>query len=306
MLIELAAKKKTSKRNCVKGYPCGASCISKTKTCRKALKGQGKTASKKVKKTAAKPPSNTEVLRNALAAGDYDTAATAAELIYQDAQNLAPGYVEFLDGIMPGNRKTEDWILKAMYKDAGYDGKPKKVSAKTIDSHYKNGQYVAYRAVGSSDARFKMHFDNFKNGDYFAGHGIYGHGTYVAHAVQGGTHSRQTASTSASPYGKGLMRLSLSRSANVVRQSDHEYEVKRIDSEMKAWARQQKSQAPYRRLREVVLGDSIGQKKTSGRLAVLQRVDAIQLDNAYDPTYMNLLNRSVVSIQNTPGTLYAE
>jgi|GEM_PF-3728130 len=39
--ISFAAKK--AKKTCKKGYPCGASCISKSRNCKKALKGQAKT-----------------------------------------------------------------------------------------------------------------------------------------------------------------------------------------------------------------------------------------------------------------------
>lgn len=294
------------KRSCKKGVPCGNSCIARNKKCRKKLTGKTLAKAKAVNKP--KPVKNKVAeLSAALENRDFDKAAVIADDIYQSARARATAAGgDFYEGISAGNNSTEDWILKEIYSQQGYDKKPRQVkTAAGITRAYNNGQVVAYRAMGSTDARFNQHFDNFKNGDYFAGHGIYGHGTYVAYAVQGGTHSRQTAVNAASPYGSGVMRIALAKNANIVDQSDHQNDVRAMDSMLKSWYRQSGDRQAYRRLRRVTIGDDAGDS-TSGRLAAIQGRDAIRLNMAYDTTYMNLLNRSKVTVQSTPGTLYKQ
>lgn len=305
------AVERTDKKACKKGLPCGNSCIARNKTCRKKLTGstlnKAKAVSKAKPKKTPKKQNKVAQLNTALQNRDFDKAATIADDIYQSARARATAAGgDFYEGIRAGNNSTEDWILKEIYSQQGYDKKPKQVkTAKAITNAYNNGQYVAYRAMGSTDARFNQHFDNFKNGDYFAGHGIYGHGTYVAYAVQGGTHSRKTAVDEASPYGSGVMRLALAGNTKIVDQSDNQNDFRAMDSMLKTWYQQTGNRQAYRRLRRVVIGDGSG-ASTSGRLAAIKGYDAIRLNMAHNTTYMNLLNRSKVTVQSTPGTLYTE
>jgi type II secretory pathway pseudopilin PulG len=287
----------------------------------------------------------------------------------------------------------------------GFDGQPSQVAEQDIDADFRKGAIVAYRAVGSNPARFRQHFDNFKNGDYYAGHGIYGHGTYVAFASKGTTtHSRLDAAMAASQYGSGVMRMSLVP-GKVIKQSTHTQQINRLDADFRKWAQKtraaanpiptkaeiqaevqkiwqnntvnfspggtfgtfdvrltsgssnpsklvglvtkagngyqymdsglnavdvrtqkkaidgvlsvyaeqeiMKRQIPQvkeaerriRRTKEVLFGDAASGNQTSGRFATIQGVDAIKLDNAYDKSYMLLLNRSAVRVQKTPGQL---
>ena len=69
-------------------------------------------------------------------------------------------------------------LLKAAYKASGYDGLPGVVSKSELDSD--PNLTNALRRFGNSKEEFNQFFDNFKNGDYFAGNGIYGDGTYIA------------------------------------------------------------------------------------------------------------------------------
>jgi hypothetical protein len=270
------------------------------------LKAAGKTTPAKPKAVKAqKPTTPTQQINEALRNGDYAAAVKAAGQVYQSAKSRAASDTEFYQGIAAGNGTTEDFIMKELWAQNGYDGKPKQVTKAAIDKAYTNGQHVAYRAVGSSDARFKQHFDNFKNGDYFAGHGIYGHGTYVAYAVQGGSWGRGVASNSASAYGSGLIRMALAKDSKIVDQRNNKIDVIAVDQGLKNYLQQTGDRAGYRRARAVLIGDA-SSHGTSGRLATAQGYDAITLSDSYDPTYMVLLNRSKVSVQKTPGTKYQQ
>lgn len=271
------------------------------------LKAAGKSVPAKSRHPQAqKPVASAQQIGEALKNGDYATAVKAAGQVYNSAKGRASSDTEFYQGIAAGNGKTEDFIMKELWAQNGYDGKPKQVTKVAIDKAYSNGQYVAYRAVGSSSARFKQHFDNFKNGDYFAGHGIYGHGTYVAYAVQGGSWGRGVASNAASAYGSGLMRMALSKDAKVVDQRDNKVDVRAVDQGLKNYLKQTGDRAGYRRARAVLIGDASMTNGTSGRLATAQGYDAIALSDAYDPTYMVLLNRSKVNVQKTAGVKYQQ
>jgi hypothetical protein len=325
-----ATKKKgsssTKGKECQKGYPCGKACIARSRNCRNPLVGQAKTYQDWVKLKAQQPaptaPTASQTpqqklddLSKALSTRDFDQAATIANEFYENARKRAPDNATFYTGIQAGNGSVEDWILKELYAARGFDGKPTQVTDQDIENDYNNGATIAYRAMGSSPQRFDQHFNNFKTGDYFAGHGIYGHGTYVAFAGKSTRHTRQMAAKAASGYGNGVMRMTLDPSMKIIKQSAQIKQLRKLEQEFDNWASQLRTQTQgnqqagreasdkIRRLKAVLFGDSVGQSETSGRLAVIQGYDAIQLDRAYDPTYMNLLNRSKVRVSTTPGKL---
>lgn len=71
------------------------------------------------------------------------------------------------------NQFSTDRFLKEYFKENGYDKLPQKVS--NLDDHIKAGDKVAYRGVGNTtDA--DSYIDQFKNGEYFVGKGMYGDG----------------------------------------------------------------------------------------------------------------------------------
>jgi hypothetical protein len=436
--VDFAAKPKGTggkKKNCnpAKSHFCqspngSGSCVPLGKKCRFAPgatvtqasnatgKGKAKNKSSKASSTSAAPTApakspqqqDIESLAAALDNNDWDAAADVADRVYERAKSRAVNDAEFYDGIKAGNGATEDFILKEIYASNGFDGKPRKVTAQEIDDAYENGATIAYRAMGSSQDRFKQHFDNFKNGDYFAGHGIYGHGTYVAYASNTTGHTREMAAKSASSYGSGVMRMTFADDMNVVFQTENQADFQQVKARIDRWATQQRSrvqpsddevkavtievntsykptaytpsylkgsnlgiqhvsltprgrgssvdnigriskvggaytyrtadgaqsgtattrkeamqalvdihilaearkrnpesqrvESRIKRLRSVVIGDEFT-NETSGRLAAIRGYDAIALDAAYDPSYMNLLNRSKVNVQKTRGRL---
>lgn len=332
--LRLDAPKKSGKgkgsgqpRKCNTGRPCGKSCIAKkTKSgkdtqCRQnptgvvqqalsqatAAVGGGGTAAPAnpsqqigdILKAAATGPNGRIDLTN----DQVGAIVAQAQQIYRDARKLAPDDATFYAGIVAGNATPDDWIHKQINQQLGYDGKPQQVTARAIDAAYNNGQYVAYRAMGSTPARFNQHFDNFKNGDFYAGHGIYGHGTYVAYAQQGGLWGRGVAHSAAASYGSGMMRLALADDAKVVDARDQFYDVRSVDRALKTWYQATGDRTGYRRARAVLIGDDSGDH-VSGRLATLMGNDAISLTGtAYNQTYMVLLNRSKTLVQKTKGSM---
>ena len=277
-------RRKSGKKNCVQGMPCGNSCIARSKVCRKGLKGKSLKAAKTV--ASGQPTkSAADRLSDALAVQDFDAAAVAADEIYNAAKVRAQNAGgNFYDGIRPGNARTQDWILAELYAQKGFDAKPRQVSAKAIDNAFNRDQVVAYRAVGSSRQRFDRHFNQFKNGDYMAGHGIYGHGTYVAWAQK--SHSGHTrldavytvikedASNAASSYGNGVWRMAFNRNTRIQDHADNKAAYRALDLQIQNWYTQGRqsrtvSNPAHRRLRAVALGDGIT-GEGSGRLATLQ------------------------------------
>jgi hypothetical protein len=312
---------------CNKGRPCGRSCIAQNRTCRQNTQGVVNQALNQAvasggsggRSSAPSTPPNpaqqiSSILSNAatgpngalrLSNTQVNALVAQSQQIYNDAKKLAPDSATFYQGIAAGNATPDDWIHKQINQLTGYDGKPQQVTKGAIDAAYNNGQYVAYRAMGSSPARFNQHFDNFKNGDFYAGHGIYGHGTYVAYAQQGAPWGRGVPHAAAVPYGSngGLMRLALATDANVVDGRDHQYDVRAVDRALKTWYQSTGNREGYRRARAVLIGDNSGEN-ISGHLATLMGKDAISLTGvAYDNTYMVLLNRSETLVQKTKGSL---
>jgi hypothetical protein len=258
--------------------------------------------------------SRAAALQSAIQARDFDTIMQISSQIYSEGKNDAPDAQTFYAGIRAGNSNVEDFLLKRLYKEFGYDGRPEvKTSAEVEKIISTKGQtpLVMYRAVGSSSARFQQHFDNFKNGDYYAGHGIYGHGTYVAATKTLTKPSKTKAAQAAGGYGSGAMRMALKPGAKIVDSSKVEAETDAFINDLRNHVQKKRNSTKdpqklsdindeYRRTKALLYGDN---GPPSGRFAVVQGYDVIKLSSAYDKTYHSLLNRSAVIVQETEHTL---
>jgi phage gp29-like protein len=320
--IEFAASS-SKKPNCnsAKSHFCQTpngrgSCVPLSKKCKFKPTGAVKTAatytSQKVQAASSKTAS--AQLRDAIAAQDFDSALDLSNQIYLKVQSdVAASSNDFYPGIRAGNSSSEDHLLKHLYSELGYDAKPEVLKKKDIDNYLASGETAAYRAIGSTQARFKKHFDNFKTGDYFAGHGVYGHGTYVAAAQSSSNRDRVSASASASGYGSGLIRMSLKQGSTIVSAQKAETDTDNFEKALAQHARNKRKTITgqdlqdfndkYRRAKAVIFGDN---GPPSGRFGVLSGWDAISLKGtAYNDDYMVLLNRGAVRVQNTKHQKYA-
>ena len=321
--LDFAAKGSGSKKpNCnpAKSHFCQkpngrGSCVSLNKKCKFNPTGiVQNTANYTGQKVQSTPKTASEQLKDAIATGDFDSVLDLSDQIYLKVKaDVAQGSNDFYVGIGAGNRPVEDHLLKHLYAELGYDAKPEVVTKKALDNHLSSGETAIYRAVGSTQARFKKHFDNFKTGDYFAGHGIYGHGTYVAAAQSSSPIDRLNASASASSYGSGLMRMSLKQGSRVVSAQRAKSETDNFDAALALHAKNKRRTLTgqdlqdfndkYRRAKAVIFGDN---GPPSGRFGVLSGWDAISLKGAaYNDNYMVLLNRGAVRVQNTKHQQYA-
>jgi hypothetical protein len=320
--LDFAAKAAGKKPNCnpARSHFCQTpngrgACVSLSKKCKFKPTGAVKAAATYTgqKVQSASPKKASEQLRDAIASNDPIEMLDLGEEIYLKVQTdtRARGD-DFYAGIKSGNGTVEDHILKHLYAELGYDAKPEILTKAKLEQEIQGGEIPMYRAVGSTQARFKQHFDNFKNGDYFAGHGIYGHGTYVAMAQSSFFGDRAQASASASSYGSGLIRMSLKRGSKVATHSQVEAQSDRAGTALYNYVQKQRQvlsgQAlsdlndKYRRAKAVLFGDN---GPPSGRFATLAGYDAVSLSGrAYDDTYTVLLNRGAVRVQSTSHKKY--
>jgi hypothetical protein len=254
--IEFAGGKK-----CTKGLSCGNSCIAATKTCKKSLTpeqaAQHKALIGKVMGNVMGPApaalSSADRLLDALDSRDYDAALAIADQVEAAARQRAvdavtdrPKYYGryageedqlFEEGIEPGNGTPDDWILNELYSARGYDGPPQVADAATIDAEIATGAIDFYRGFGSSKESFAGHFEALKNGQYYAGHGIYGHDTYSALVRGGDQSSRESAIDIAESYGLngGVVRGVL-KDVRMIDQSALQKEMTRDLKNLQSWA----------------------------------------------------------------------
>jgi len=88
-------------------------------------------------------------------------------------------YISFIKPKMAGEQDLVDSYIANRAKELKFDKKPVVLSNKDFDNYVKrNNSDVMYRGINGAKA--SQYIDDFQNGDYFAGTGIHGNGTYVA------------------------------------------------------------------------------------------------------------------------------
>lgn len=185
-------------------------------------------------------------------------------------------------------RKTDagDVTLSELLKEQGFDGKPRVVTSAEMDALIKNGWSESFRGV--TDTKFT---NQFRDGDLYAGYGVYGNGTYSAY---GGDKALSTARKYAGVDG-GVMRMALNPNAKVI---DFEDLSKMYDDD---WyddisARIGKAAGEAKKRLQAELNMNIAMDKSG----VLNGYDAIRVPNEQ---YYVILNRTSVAVQNVdiPG-----
>lgn len=111
-----------------------------------------------------------QALSSALDKDDFDAVMKHATTIAKTSDKLTLAPYE------------SDRDLKALYAEAGYDGKPRVGTSADLDKIHKDGGLLMVRGV-APDPKDKLgYLKQFQSGDYHVGNGIYGNGTYVGHS----------------------------------------------------------------------------------------------------------------------------
>jgi hypothetical protein len=75
--------------------------------------------------------------------------------------------------------KRGDARLASAYEVKGYNAKPVVLEGEAFEAAAKDAQAYVYRGVNDSFEKAPVLAEQFRTGDYFAGSGVYGNGTYT-------------------------------------------------------------------------------------------------------------------------------
>lgn len=203
---------------------------------------------------------------------------------------------------------TGDPVLREIYRERGYDGRPQIVTAAELDRLAAEGAPILYRGVTQDPF-----VEEFRRGEYFAGRGVFGSGTYSST-------SPNTALRFANDDPNRVVRFTMAPGSRVIDQEDLFKEMSAYRRERDAFFRQRVdeidtliSTAPteqvaeeLRATREGVLEVKAAQDevlKGSGRFAASRGYDAIRVTGVDDDgeEYVIGLNRSRMVLQDTNG-----
>jgi len=204
-------------------------------------------------------------------AGGYRAAPRMSMNDWKD-EDLAPA-IAALTSIDAA--KDRDDGLKEIYRKQGFDALPE---LGDVDEVVKNGGTELFRGLSGDDA--EQYAEQFKTGDYFAGLGVFGNGTYSSTNLK-----------DADKYGKTIIRMALRPNAKVI---GHEELMKatfdHLNEAMTAVAKLPlDEQKPGRQL-GILTSDF-------GRFAAMNGYDAILAKGAGKGDFLIVLNRSAVVVE---------
>lgn len=166
-----------------------------------------------------------------------------------------------------------DETLHAIVTKQGFHGKPKVVDKAEMDSLVKDhGHTEVHRGVNAHGGRqaHELH-EQFRTGDYYAGYGIYGNGTYTAR--------NRSVATAYSDHSKGsMLRAGLRPEAKIIHYNDLQIEHNSFMYKVKGGT-----------IQETVFSDV-------GRYAAARGYDAIQVMSGMS-SYFVILNRTALIVQ---------
>lgn len=181
------------------------------------------------------PKDKTKRLERALDTYDADEIIASVEELEKDSKNTT---------LAPGER---DAVLKTIYAQRGYDGKPTVTDADTVTKAWQDGGTLMARGMqAGAKSRTQFH-DDLKNGDHFVGQGIYGDGTYVS-AANGKTKKdaekglKTIRDLGYSSQNGVTARMALPKDANVATQKKLEIEQRQTEKALDAWVEKQVEQ----------------------------------------------------------------
>lgn len=179
----------------------------------------------------------------------------------------------------PGNQE-----LYVVQELRGFNAKPKQVSKMEMDALLKQGGHIEMLR-GLSDAAGKTSkelADDFRNGQHYPGHGIFGSGTYADSNKGYGNVA------TSGQYGNAVIRMALPKTAKIIKASELEKAVPNAPDKFKAYQNN---------------GGKESRECWMGVQAALAGYDAIHADKAksshknYGDDFYIILNRGVLVVQ---------
>ena len=176
-----------------------------------------------------------------------------------------------MDGPTSSFNRNQDVELSLILEQQGFNALPKLVTSEEAQSLESSGWTRLYRGVASGEPeRTAMFIESFEKGDFYAGYGIFGNGTYTSTV-------RQTAMDYSGGRESGVMELLLNPKARVIDYNDLE-----------------NLRAEFNKARH---NDSMDYLQSDlGRFAAMSGYDAIRVRSAgFDVAgedYLVILNRS--------------
>jgi len=202
-----------------------------------------------------------------------------------------------------------DDTLAFLYKDQGFDGKPDVISDDALKAAVAGGEREFFR--GLRDNASGDYIDAFKNGDYYAGYGMYGNGTYMAYS--NGSDGVSGALREAHAYGGYAMRIALKKDAKVGDYGKLEVEANKLYNE--AENEQISLEAQFRRERDLAKSQVLAKKIHEqtvlqkiygdvGRYATSKGYDGYDVSPSAGSTagYFVLLNRTAIRVSDKTYT----
>lgn len=174
-----------------------------------------------------------------------------------------------------GDTSQGDWFLRELARTQGFDGLPHVITKQEMNMYVASGERELFRGLDSYGMKGKTGEDlaqKFRSGELYIGRGLSGHGIYAAYGKD---------KFDAEGYmGVGLegamLRLTLKSNATTI-------SIDKLE-EMQSTDKIVNSHTPLRNL---------------GFYATFKGYDAIDIGASQDrPTYMIILNRTAVRVQN--------
>lgn len=197
----------------------------------------------------------------------------------------------------------EDEFMKDMNRELGYDNPPEVIDEEDMDKLIAGGSLELFR--GLSDVGDKKGEDlckMFRDGDFYAGIGVYGNGTYAAkawtmeegngynYALQYTQHSRVGSTSKTNP--EAMMRMCMKKGAKVCTEDGLVNLKREQQKEVDNLIKQTESETDGGKKKQ--LQRKLGIISDTGRYAALHGWDAI------DDRHFVIINRAACIVQGTP------
>ena len=163
-----------------------------------------------------------------------------------------------------------DFIIEQLAKENGFDGLPIEVSKSEYKRLLNDGNIKMQRVVSTNKANTAEYYRNqFINGKYHSGTGLYGNGIYAS--------IKESDITTYSTKESAVIKMALSKDAKVLKFADEYDEYKYIANDLKN----------YKGIQLKIMEDP-------GRNAIIKGYDAIYIQ---DKGYYVILNRTKVYVE---------